>query len=135
MKMKFIITTILIIVLLIAVMIFCLCTKIQRMSEKENRTVNSFDISDYSWELNNYGYKKNIGPVTTKNIAIEKAKLLWEEKFGKLYVDNNLPIAVAYDEKSECWRVNGTLQDNNIDGAVPCAIISKEGDVLALWFG
>ena len=133
MKIKFNILTILIIVLIITVIIFCLRAKTQRTDEKE--MVNSFDILDYTWEVKNCGYEKNVGSITTKNIAIDKAKQLWKERFGNLYVDNILPIAVAYDKKCKCWRVNGTLQDNNVDGAVPCGIISKDGDVLALWIG
>lgn len=103
--------------------------------EKEITTVYPFDISDYSWELEKCGYQKNVGPVTTKNIAIDKAKQLWKERFGNIYEINDLPIAVAYDEKSECWRVNGTLQDDIENGAVPCALITKDGDVLAMWIG
>ncbi len=103
--------------------------------EKENTTVFAFDISDYSWELENCREQINIGPVTTKNVAIDKAKQLWKEKFGNIYEINDLPIVVAYDEKNECWRVNGTLQDDGVDGAVPCALITKDGDVLAMWIG
>lgn len=149
-KVKFIILAVLIIVSLIIMIFWCTKTKqinkkesgtentfdtSDNSSKKENTTVYTFDISDYSWELENCGYTKNIGPVTTKNIAIDKAKQLWKERFGNIYEINGLPIAVAYDEKNKCWLVNGTLQDDSVDGAVPCALITKDGDVLAMWIG
>jgi hypothetical protein len=135
MKAKIIIFEALAIGLLIALIVFCLYLEMQQTAGKENKIENTFDLSDYSWELENCGYEKNVGDVATKNIAIQKAKQLWEERFGDMYMINNFPVAVAYDPKNECWRVNGTLKNNNIEGAVPCAIISKDGTVLALWIG
>lgn len=112
--------------------------------EAENK-IYTFDLSDYSRQLEDCRYEKNVGMVATKAEAIEKAKTLWAEcysdlyieNFGKLYEDDGLPLEVAYDANNECWRVNGTLQqeNDNLETAVPQALIKKDGTVLALWIG
>ena len=141
MKSKIILTAI-VAVLLVGVIFFVLYTQMHRkpkdVSEDTSEKVYTFNLSDYSWELENCSdIEKNVGIVATREVAVEKAKELWEERFGHIYKLNDLPACVAYDSKNECWLINGTLKDQgiNFDGAVPCVIISKDGTVLAIWIG
>ena len=102
--------------------------------------VLEFSLSDYWSKVFDFHYEKNVGPVTTSEVAIEKAKEVWRERYGKQYEESTYPIAVAYDEENECWRVNETLPDKNhkgedIVGATPHVLIKADGRVLAVWYG
>ena len=102
--------------------------------------VLEFSLSDYWAKVFDFPYEKDVGPVTTPEVAIEKAKEVWRERYGKQYEESTYPIAVAYDEENECWRVNETLPDKNhkgedIVGATPHVLIKADGRVLAVWYG
>ena len=46
--------------------------------------VGEFSLVKYQWEIENFSYNENVGEVNNSNIAIEKAKKLWFEKFSAL---------------------------------------------------
>lgn len=108
-------------------------------NSKKQSAVGEFTLTKYQWEIENFPSDKNVGQVNDSNTAIEKAKELWIEKFstagGKPYNPiNGKKIEVSYDSEKECWHINGTLS-SNVDGAVPQALIQKDGEVLAVWMG
>lgn len=104
---------------------------------KNQPYVDEFNLATYQWEIETFPLDKNVGQVDDKNVAIEKAKSLWLEKYGidngQLYnFTNGRKIEVAYDFKEECWHIYGTLPPNTL-GGVPHSIIRKSGEVLASW--
>ena len=109
-------------------------------SSSENpNAIGEFRLSDYEWEMETYPSDKNVGPTNDAETAIQKAKELYFEKFGVMNGQpfnplKNVEITVAYDKYNQCWLVSGTLPVE-IDGAVPMALIQKDGKVLAVWMG
>lgn len=97
--------------------------------------VYSFQLSDYEWELKNCAYDQNVGPVLDKDTAIKKAKELWVKEFGPYDPEKEGGVVVSFDEKNDCWRVNGTSHNEgkNFDGGVPEVLIKTDGTVLAMW--
>lgn len=138
MKTKAIIISV--IVLLLSLIILCLFIKDSTENQSDlpqGQTIQvlDFNLSNYWSKVFDFSYEAFVGPVTTPETAIEKAKMVWKEKYGKLYEDNNCPIVVAYDAQYECWMVKETLENKNIDGAVPQILFKVDGRVLAVWFG
>ena len=138
MKLKSIIMTV--VLLALVIIIVCLCIKSGTNNQKnpsqgQTTQVLEFSLSNYWSKVFDFHYEANVGPITTPEIAIEKAKMVWKEKYGKLYEDNNCPLVVAFDEENECWLVKETLEDENVVGAVPQILIKADGRVLAVWFG
>lgn len=101
--------------------------------------VGEFCIETYRWEIENFPSDKNVGQVKNKEVAIQKAKQLWIDEFSTFNNQSYNPvngkeIEISYDAQNECWFINGTLPSNT-KGSVPCAIIDKDGNVLAVWMG
>lgn len=139
MKNKIIMAVVLII-LVVAAFVLCINKHSDLLTEKttgESTTttevISSFDLSDYSFEIENYPYDKNVGPVNAREVAIEKFNEIGNEEYGYMYPFGERPVYVAYDSKNECWLLQGTLADETMDGTVPCALIHCDGTVLALW--
>ena len=92
--------------------------------------VETFSLSEYEWEMENFQTVKNVGRLDDKNIAINQAKKLWQEKYQ---IDiNKAKIKIAYDAGEECWHAYSAPTLNTL-GGVYHAIIRKNGEVLALW--
>ena len=99
--------------------------------------VKDFNIEEYHWEIETFQSDKNVGKVNDSNTAIAQAKELWIEKYGTI---NGIPydptrgrkVNVFFDDSNDCWLIKGTLPPNT-KGSVPCAIIQKNGEVLAVW--
>ncbi len=100
--------------------------------------VKDFNIEEYHWEIENFPSEKNVGQVNDVNMAIEKAKKLWIEELGTVNGRSYDPTRgrketdVFFDDSNDCWLIKGTLPPNT-KGSVPCAIIQKNGEVLAVW--
>lgn len=112
---------------------------IDKLSNLKSSDVGVFRLSEYQWEIENFPSDKNVGQVHNSKVAIERAKELWLEEYsiinGQHYNPiNGRKIEVSFDFTNECWHINGTLP-SNVDGAVPHALIQKNGKVLALWMG
>ena len=140
MKNKNIIVVVVLLMLVALAIILCiyknsdlLTTKTTGEATTTGEVLSSFDLSDYSFELENYPYDKNVGPVNTKEVAIEKFNEIGNEEYGYMYPFGERPVYVAYDSKNKCWLLQGTLKDDNMLGSVPCALIHCDGTVLALW--
>lgn len=138
--MKNIIVALILIILVAVLIVLCidkhpdlLTGKTTSESTTTSEVVPSFDLSNYSLEIENYPYDKNVGPVNTKEVAIEKFNEIGDDKFGYMYPFGERPVYVAYDSKNECWLLQGTLKEENMLGTVPCALIRCDGTVLALW--
>ena len=103
----------------------CISTNLQ------NSEINSFDLSSYQWEIENFPYDKNVGKVENKDVAIEKAIELWSEKYGDRFFNEN-EFDVSYNSKDSCWHIRGILNPNQL-GGMPHAIIRESGEVVAVW--
>lgn len=107
---------------------------LQKLKVSKAPDVGTFDLTKYQWEIKNFPSVKNVGQVNNKNVAIEKAKSLWLEKYGS---DNGQlhdfvkerKIVVDYDAKEECWHIYGTLPTNTV-GGVPHVIVKKTAKCL-----
>ena len=107
-------------------------------SIKKQPTVGEFSLVKYQWEIENFSYNENVGEVNNSNIAIEKAKKLWFEKFSaldeKTYNSINTgKIEISYDSEEECWHINSKKSSPNTLGGILHALIRKNGDVIAVW--
>ena len=125
--------------LIISTISLCIVTyytnKQIELPQDQTIQVSEFSLSNYWAEVFDFHYEKNVGQITAPEIAIEKAKMVWQEKFGKYYVDNNDPITVSYDTENECWLVKEILEGKNVVGATPHILIKTDGRVLAVWYG
>jgi len=103
-----------------------------------NYLIEEFSIEEYSSVLERYSVNKNVGKVETAEKAIEISRELWEEKdyFDVLPITiDEVEEVVKYDFKEDCWCVIGMINIQNVLSANPMAIISKDGDVIAVWLG
>lgn len=112
---------------------------VNSISEIQRDNIMEFNLTDFTWEIENFHSDLNVGSVENADDAIAKAMDLWTEKYGDniegLYeYIKNQPFHIAFDEANECWHINGVL-DKDILGAVPQALIKKDGTVLAVWIG
>lgn len=97
--------------------------------------VDQFCVEDYQWELKNWAYEANVGPIEDAYTAIGKAKELWMEVPPcNQYYDPANEIIVSYDPKNMCWKIRSILPSPR-EGVAPCAIIQKDGRVLAVYMG
>ena len=107
------------------------------LSVNSRSKVKDFEIETYKWYFETFPSDQNVGNIDDKNIAIDKAMLLWSQKYDESNVSsyNNIKkrnIRVEYDSAEECWHVYA-LSGPFTFGGVPHAIIQKNGNVLAVW--
>ena len=100
-----------------------------RLEESNIPQIETFCLTEYQWEIQTFSTDQNVGEVNEKNVAIEKAKALWLEKYNVDIPEKK--VKVAYDPKEECWHVYSTLSPNALGGVLH-AIIQKSGD-LVVW--
>ena len=98
----------------------------------------SFSLSDYQWELTNCTYSKSLSAIGDAGAAAVAATELWQAEYGTMNGEEydptlGRPVKVFYDGQQDCYLVTGTLPDWVL-GSVPCALITGEGTVLALWW-
>ena len=109
------------------------------MSKEHVVLQGNFNLSDYQEEIEHFSSDKHVGNIDSAQMAAEKAKELWIEQFsrdGQKYKLKGKVIIVAFDEENECWLIKGTLpQKPNLVGGVPCALIQRDGTVMAVWHG
>lgn len=102
-------------------------------------TINEFNMLDYENEIEMYPSDKNVGEITDKKTAKQKAKKLWCEEYSfieqnTLTLVNAENINVLYDDKNDCWYIYGVVP-KKFDGAAPHALIKSSGEVLSVWIG
>ena len=103
--------------------------------------LHAFDLSEFQSIIDDFAYGKNIGAVTSKEDAILQAQTIWTQEFEDLIESSEVSIetedcVVLYDDQNDCWFINGSIKSESamtLD-AVPCALIKKDGTVLAVWF-
>ena len=100
--------------------------------ETEDFDLQSF-VSENKIETGNFG---NVEQTDDEKTAVDKAKALWDEKFGtadgRCYnVTEGRKVNICYDKNEACWLLYGTLPEDTF-GSVPAAIIRSNGDVLAV---
>ena len=112
---------------------FCAC------SNQNQVVVQDFEMSDMQGYVDVYPWAENIGPITSGEEAVEKAKEIWVREFCSLYNRGNTweeagghPIDVYYDNSSDCWYLTEVLPADMV-GAVAHLIVRSDGEVLALW--
>lgn len=98
-------------------------------NSNKQESFDRFSLEEYRWEIDNFPANKNVGEVGNHNVAIEKAKELWRERFG---VSDSTETEVAWDSENECWHINNIPPADTL-GGVYHAIIQKNGDVIAVW--
>ena len=108
-------------------------------SEIQAHNIMKFDLTDFTWEIENFHCDLNVGSLENADDVIVKAMDLWTDKYGEdidgLYEDiKEHPFHIAFDEANECWHINGVI-DEDLLGAVPQALIKQDGTVLAVWIG
>lgn len=96
-----------------------------------------FSPEDYRWGIENFPVDTNVGAIKDANAAVESAKKLWCKKWGEMNgkpydPTHGCPIEVFYNQEADYWLVQGTLP-SGVSGAVPCAIFTSSGDVIAVW--
>ena len=102
----------------------------------DSRAVYSFDMNMYSVYIEACANdRKNVGPVTTREKALETALELWKDDHVLSGVEVGYPVYVSYDFANDCWRVHSSLTNPKADGAVLHALILKDGTVLAVFLG
>ena len=102
-------------------------------------TTEEFNMLDYENEIEMYSSDKNVGEITDKKTAKQKAKELWCEEYSfieqnTLSLVNAENINVLYDDKNDCWHIYGVVP-KKFDGASPHALIKSSGEVLSIWIG
>ena len=137
-----------IMLLLSIVFVFSACgtikeTKKESENNKSQTQIKSFDLNDYSEQIENYASSENVGKISDAETAIRKAKELWNDKSFNTYIDldGEMKFTALYDSKNDCWYVSGDIPTTkNEDGSVevtlcsiPHAIIREDGNVLAVW--
>lgn len=99
------------------------------LNPNRHEAVGSFSVAEYCWEIEHFSTSKNVGVIENSNVATEKAKELWSEKFS---LSDNIATEVAWDSENECWHIN-SLPPMNTLGGIYHVIIRENGDVIALW--
>lgn len=94
----------------------------------------TFSTSSYQWYLDNCSCSGNVGIIESEEIAIEKARMLWLDKYSFLKEDSVMQYdtAVAFDSENKCWHIYIELP-LDVYGDGPHAIIHEDGTVLAVW--
>ena len=135
--------------LLMTILLCTGCNTRIAFSEKESSRVNeiespgvyeesSFSQStyqvnvDYFLSLDNSDI--NVGPVDSEATAIEKARVLWLDRYDYIKDDPVMDYdnGASYDSVNKCWHVYVKLPLDCYGGG-PNAIIREDGKVLALW--
>lgn len=114
--------------------------------ENQQNYIRPFSLDDYKSELEKCGSDKNIGPIENIDVLKEKAISLFKEEFGEDvfeegHFDKN-SFAVGYDDTNDCWYINCWYEESYAKlivetpflSAAPCALIKKDGTVLAIWY-
>ena len=113
--------------------------------------VESFDVANYEYEMDNFGYQSNsiifteifpsgmiLGPIDNERMAKEAAEGIWLKIYGNS-VKKQKPYRVFFDEANDVWLITGSMPRRllgNVVGGVAYIIIQKtDGKVLAVWHG
>ena len=119
------------------------CEAIPSTQEQTEYGVPSFCLSDYQVHTDFYvenQIKINVGTVDDPEQAEEKAKAIWKEHMEYDSYEYKV-LRIFYDPENDAWLA---ILDINYDAlyssddwavldCIPCVIIHRNGDVLALW--
>ncbi|MBR5570400.1 MAG: hypothetical protein IKW10_05850 [Oscillospiraceae bacterium] len=119
------------------------CEAIPSTQEQTEYGVPSFCLSDYHAHTDFYIENKikiNVGTVENPEQAEDKAKAVWKEHMEYDSYEYK-KLLVFYDPENDAWLA---ILDINYDAlyasddwavldCIPCVIINRNGDVLALW--
>lgn len=109
------------------------------INSNKSLDVSTFCLSDYEAEIDIYKSQENVGYISDASDAVNKAKKLWNTKYGIVNGNPYNPtkgkkIKVFFDHGNDCWLIKAILPSNT-KGSVPHAIIQANGDVLAVFMG
>ena len=80
------------------------------------------------------GYWPDEGVVSSENIAIQIAEVVWQEIYGDS-IYSRQPFVAEFDEGAGCWYVHGTLPEGVIGGVPEMKINKNDGKVLYINHG
>ena len=72
--------------------------------------------------------------ISNEKIAVEVAKPILFNAFGKEIIEKNLPFRVELINDS-IWLLSGTLSANTIGGTFHMSMLKWNGQVIAIWGG
>ncbi len=136
MKKKYIVLCIALVLASISLMLSVLFL-LQKIEDNKELEVGEFDLTYFQWEIETFPYEKNVGPIDNADVAIEKARSVWLERYGNnKYLHDNFDkwgrFQVDWDPLEECWYVHSVPPPDWV-GGVSNVIIRKNGDVIAVW--
>lgn len=143
MKKKFLLLGSVILVLILGVAILVACHKPQvedSLLKREDKPLEvgefSLDVlaNKYKWYFENLPSDKNIGDITTAEIAAQKAKEFLLEEFHGIEENDECfqPkwVRVDYDSKNNCWHIYNAKPRDMVGGVVHVFVYSN-GDVIS----
>ena len=126
-RLKFLILFFSIIFVVLMTIFFC------SKSKRQVDTVENFDLKNFQYEIEHFPSEMFVGEVKNKKDVIEKANVIWLEKY-KVDAENSFEeIKVEYDLKEKCWHIFG-VKSKDYYGGVLHTLIRENGEVIAVWF-
>ena len=125
--------------IVLAVIVIVALSIIMYFHTNKQPDIMEFDMIDYQWEIENFSFEGNVGPIDDANTAVEKAKDLWLEKYSTVNGQPYDPIKrrkfeVLFDSNNDCWLIK-SVSNSNVKASTPHAMIQKDGKVIAVWMG
>ena len=143
MRKKFLLLGSILLILMLGIVILVVFYNTQdkdTLTEDENKPLEvgefSLDVlaDKYQWYFENLPSDKNIGDITTAEIAAQKAKEFLLEEFNGIDEDDDCfqPkwVRVDYDSKRDCWHVYNTTPKDMVGGVFHVFVYSN-GDVIS----
>lgn len=104
--------------------------------EGTSSDIKEYNISNYSYYIENFPSEKYLGLTDSEQIAKEKAESVWMELYGES-VKKEKPYKAFFDKSSNTWLVTGSKSrsffDNTKGGVANIIIQMSDGKVLAVW--
>lgn len=82
----------------------------------------------------NKGYIPEEGYVPNEATAVKVAEAVWLPIYGE-NIYKKQPFIAKYDEKENCWIVNGTLPPDTFGGVPEIKISKSTGEILFVYHG
>ena len=107
------------------------------LSSCKDMQVGVFSLDEYTEYMETFSSEEFLGSINTAEVAVEKAEMLWEKRYGKAIIEKVKPFKVCYDKLNEAWLVNGTFHKSILTstkrGTAHIIIRKIDGRVLAVW--
>lgn len=97
--------------------------------------VAEFDLSDFECYIDEFNSEYNIylGYIPDAKTAKEKVKVLWDDYFKDININQYMPFKISYDNTTKTWLVSGTSPFNTDCSFIPITILKQgTGKVLVI---